>query len=134
MSSNNFQMREYCINYCKILNTVIKEAKRQHYCRLIAKSDNQTKRTWNVVKHETWKLHLTEQIQSLLRNNEKVKDPEVVVIITENINLHEKMRGYAISLLNKAFSRKFPGIKTISITETEIKSILKAKKKSFVLR
>jgi hypothetical protein len=52
--------------------------KRQHYCKLIAKSDNRIKTTWNIIKHETGKLHLTEQIPSLLRNDEEVKDPEVI--------------------------------------------------------
>jgi hypothetical protein len=58
-------MRAYYIVYCKILSRVIKEAKRQHYCRLIAKSDNQIKTAWNIIKRERGKLHLTEQIQSL---------------------------------------------------------------------
>jgi hypothetical protein len=54
------------IKCCKILSRDIKEAKRQYYCRLIVKSDNQIKTTWNIIKHETGKLHLTEQIPSLL--------------------------------------------------------------------
>jgi hypothetical protein len=45
-------MREFYIKYCTILSRVIKEAKRQHCCRLIAKSDNQIKITWNIIKHE----------------------------------------------------------------------------------
>jgi hypothetical protein len=60
-SSNNPHMRAYYIKYCKILNRVIIEAKRQHYCRLIEKSDK-IKTTWNMIKHETGKLHWTEQI------------------------------------------------------------------------
>jgi hypothetical protein len=50
-SSNNPHMRAYYIKYCKILNRVIKVAKRQHYCGLIAKSDNKIKSTWNIIKH-----------------------------------------------------------------------------------
>jgi hypothetical protein len=42
-SSNDPHMRAYCIKYCKILSIVIKEAKRQHHYRLIAKLGNQTK-------------------------------------------------------------------------------------------
>jgi hypothetical protein len=34
------------------------------------------------------------------------------------------VRGDAISFLKEAFTRKSPGIKTISTTETEIKSII----------
>jgi hypothetical protein len=51
--------------------------------------------------------------------------------IAQNLNLHQEVRGDAISNLKLVFLRKFPGIKTIPTTETEIKSIihsLKAKK------
>jgi hypothetical protein len=58
----------FYIKYCKIINNVIKEAKKQHYYRLIAKSDNKIKTTWNIVKQETGKIHLAEQMQSLLIN------------------------------------------------------------------
>jgi hypothetical protein len=92
--------------YCKILNRIIKEAKRQPYCRLIAKSDNQIKTIWNILKYETGKLHLAEQIPSLLIDDEEVKDPEVIadafyffLRISENLNLHQEVRGDDISLL-----------------------------------
>jgi hypothetical protein len=38
------------------------------------------------------------------------------------------VRGYAISFLREAYPRKFPGIKTIPTTETEIKSIIQSLK------
>jgi hypothetical protein len=69
-------MGAYYNKYCKILSRVIKQAKRQHYRRCIPKSDNQIKITWNIIKHETEKLHLTEQIPSLLMKGENVKDPD----------------------------------------------------------
>jgi hypothetical protein len=77
-NSNDPNTRAFYIKYCKILNNVIKEAKKQHYCRLIAKSDNKIKTTWNIVKRETGKIHLAEQMPSLLINNEKVKGPVTV--------------------------------------------------------
>jgi hypothetical protein len=51
--------------------------------------------------------------------------------ITENLNLNQEMRDYAISFLKEEFPRKFAGIKTIPTTETETMNIthsLKAKK------
>jgi hypothetical protein len=51
---------------------------------------------------------------------------------TKNLSLHQE-ESYVISFLKKAFPRKFPGMKTIPTTETEIKSIihsLKAKNSS----
>jgi hypothetical protein len=59
-------MKAYYIKYCKIVSTVIKECKRQHYCRLIVKSNNLIKTTQNIIKSETGKLNLMEQIPSLL--------------------------------------------------------------------
>jgi hypothetical protein len=79
-NSNDPNTRAFYIKYCKILNNVIKEAKKQHYCRLIVKSDNKIKTMWNIVKRETGKIHLSEQMLSLLINNEKVKDPVTVAM------------------------------------------------------
>jgi hypothetical protein len=75
---NDPNTRAFYIKYYKILNNVIKEAKKQHYCRLIAKSDNKIKTTWNIVKQDTGKIHLAEQMPPLCINNEKVKDPVTV--------------------------------------------------------
>jgi hypothetical protein len=41
---------------CKTLSRVIKETKRQHYCRLIEKADNKIKTAWNIIKHDSGKL------------------------------------------------------------------------------
>jgi hypothetical protein len=73
--NNDPNTRAFYIKYCKILNNVIKEAKKQHYSRLIAKSDNKIKTAWNIIRRKTGKIHLTENMPSLLTNNEKVKDP-----------------------------------------------------------
>jgi hypothetical protein len=40
--------------------------------------------------------------------------------IIESLNLHQVGREYAISFLKNAFPVKFPGIKIIPTTETEI--------------
>jgi hypothetical protein len=47
-----------------------------------------------------------------------------ILTIAENLNLHQEVRGNAISFLKEAFPRKFTGIKTIPTTKTEIKSIV----------
>jgi hypothetical protein len=98
-SSFNPNTRAFYIKYCKIVNRVIKEARKQHYCRLIAKSDSKIK-TWNIIKHKTGKLHLTEQIPPLLINSETVEAPETIenafntlfLTITENLKLHQMRR------------------------------------------
>jgi hypothetical protein len=42
----------------------------------------------------------------------------------EILNLHQEVRGDAISFLREAYPRKFTGIKTIPTTQTEIKRII----------
>jgi hypothetical protein len=77
-------------------------------------------------------MHLTEQMPSLLSNNEKVKDPATVanafnnffLTTTEILNLHQAGSKDAVLFLKAEFSIKFPGIKIISTTETEIKNII----------
>jgi hypothetical protein len=54
--------------------------------------------------------------------NHKLKLQIVILQITENLNFHQEERG-DISFLKNAFPRKFPGIKTIPTTETEIKTV-----------
>jgi hypothetical protein len=64
--------------YCKLLNKLIQQAKGQHYNRLIVKSYNKIKTTWNIMEQETEKIlvHATEQMPSLLINDEKIKEPK----------------------------------------------------------
>ena len=40
-------------HYCKILTEVIKEAKRFYYKKVITKSKNKMKTTWNIIQKET---------------------------------------------------------------------------------
>jgi hypothetical protein len=48
----------------------MKEAKKQQYSRLIAKSDNKLKTTRNIVKREAGKVHLTAEILRLFTTYE----------------------------------------------------------------
>jgi hypothetical protein len=68
--SSDAIIKAFYINYFKILNKVIQKAKREHYIRFIAKCDK-IKTTWNIIKQEPGKIHVTEQMPSLLVNNEK---------------------------------------------------------------
>jgi hypothetical protein len=44
---------------------------KQHYIRLTAKSNNNVKATWNIIKKEIGKVHSTEMVPSLLENDDK---------------------------------------------------------------
>jgi hypothetical protein len=73
ISYDDAVIKAFYIRYCKILNKVIQQAKRQHYNTLIAKTDDKRKTTWDIIKEETEKLlaHLTVQMPSILLNDEK---------------------------------------------------------------
>jgi hypothetical protein len=52
-NSNDPKATVYYIKYCKILRKVIKEAKKQHCSRLIAKSNYKITTVRNILKKET---------------------------------------------------------------------------------
>jgi hypothetical protein len=63
------------VKYHSVFNKVTKEARKQHCSRLIAKSDNEIRTTWNIKKC-LGKIGLTEEMPTILAYNDKVKDPE----------------------------------------------------------
>ena len=69
-NSNDPRAKAHYVKYCGILKKAIKEAKKkkQFYDRLIAKSDNKIKTTWNIIKNETGRMHPIEQGPSSLLN------------------------------------------------------------------
>jgi hypothetical protein len=46
------QKQRHIVNYCRILKKIIREAKKQHYSRLIAKSSNKVKTPWNIIRRQ----------------------------------------------------------------------------------
>jgi hypothetical protein len=74
VNSNNPTAKAHYTKHCRILNKVIKEAKKQFYDQLIAKSDNKIKTTWNIIKNETGRMHPIEQVFSSLVNIGTLED------------------------------------------------------------
>jgi hypothetical protein len=110
-------MRAFYIKYCKILNEIIQEAEKQHCNRLTAKSDNEIITPWNIIKQqETGKMHVTEQMLSLLINDEKIKDPEnaanvvnsFFLSIAENLNLHQVRKKIQFLFFKICISLQIP--------------------------
>jgi hypothetical protein len=77
------------------------------------------------VKRDTRKVHLTEQVPvSFLQLPGTVANNafnNFSLTVTKSLNLHKMGKDGAISFLKDAFPAKFPGIKIIPTTETEIK-------------
>ena len=84
----------------------MKEAKKQHYSRLIAKSNNKIRTTWNIMKKETRTVHCVEKFPTVLVNFEKLRDPTDVanafntffIKITEKLHIQQIGKGDAISI------------------------------------
>ena len=84
------------------------EAKKQHSSRLIAKSNNKIRTTWNIIKKETGTVHAVEQVPTLLVNDEKLRDPtdmafafnNFFIKITEKLRMQQAGKGDAFSILN----------------------------------
>jgi hypothetical protein len=98
------------------------------YIGFRGKSANKIKTAWNIIKKETGKMHLTEQMPSLLAKSEKAEDLETAVnnfflTITENLNLYQMGNENALSFLKGAYPKEFPSMKIIPTNETEIKNI-----------
>jgi hypothetical protein len=64
-NSNYPKAKADYIQYFKILRNVIEDAKKRHYSRLTAKSNNKIK-TWKIIKKETGKVRSVEQVPSVL--------------------------------------------------------------------
>jgi hypothetical protein len=128
--------------YCRILKKAIKEAKKQFYDRLIAKSDIKIKRAWKIIKNETGRMHPTEQVPSSLVNIGTVKDQTTVantfnnffLTISEKLDFHKSEKGDATSFFKDSFPRNFPNLNIIPITEAEIKSIISSLKPKKLFR
>ena len=122
------------IQYFKILRKVIQDAKKWHYSRLIAESNNKIK-TWKIIKKETGKIHSVQQVPSLLVKVGKLKDPTNVpkasnnffITITEKWNIQQIEKGDD-PILKDSFPGNFSSIKIIAIIVAGIKSIIHSPK------
>ena len=56
-NSNNLELKIHCLEYCKILSNVIKEAKRIFCDKKIQNSSNKCKTTWDIIKKLTNNQH-----------------------------------------------------------------------------
>jgi hypothetical protein len=97
--SNDAVIKAFYIKYCKILNKVKQKAKRQHYNRLIAKSEKDA---------DTFNSFFLSFFLS----------------IAENLNLHQVGKEDPIYFLKDAFRCKFHGIKIVPTSEAEVKNII----------
>ena len=95
-NSNDPNHKEYYKKYCQILTTVIMAAKKLHYNKLLLKSNNKPKTTWNIVKTTT--------------NNKNT------INTISPLNINDKLSSNLLATAN-AFNGYFSSVDEISISK-----------------
>ena len=88
-NSNDSNFKEYYKKYCRILSKVILAAKKCYYSKLLMKSNNKPKTTWNIVK--------------IITNNKDIIDN------TLTMNINDKMSNNPLIIAN-AFNTYFSSV------------------------
>ena len=95
MNNNSPMWKALYIKYSKILKKkVIREAKKQHYSRLPAKSDTKMRTAWILWRKRQKKVHSVEQMPSLLINNEEFKNAKYVASALKKLFLTVPQKQY----------------------------------------
>ena len=134
--SKDTSLKNHYKQYCKILTSVINEAKKYTYDNRIAKSTNKMKTTWNIIKTETNRLKGT----STSTPRDHLLSPETFnkyfLSVSENIiqeircddklnhNSSKKPNDYLSNLLNKPI----PSIRFKNTSTKEIERIINSLK------
>ncbi|PNF30772.1 hypothetical protein B7P43_G06180, partial [Cryptotermes secundus] len=93
--SNDPRLKSHYKMYCKILSKVIKEAKQNNYNSQILKSNNKIKTTWDIVKVESGKKSVNEDVQSLNIEGKSTNNPQAIA---------SAFNEYFLSLAEKTYS------------------------------
>jgi len=135
-NKSDTNLKLYYKQYCKILNNVIKVAKRLHYKKLINQSENKIKATWDIIIRETKKQTVDDSITVLNVDGKETSDPIRVanefntffLNVTENLNTNCGGKDDAIHLLNVNFNQNFSGFNIFPSTEVEIINVIRSLK------
>jgi hypothetical protein len=73
-NTDDFQVKNYYKRYCSISRKVIREAKKLHYNTQIKNSVNKVKTICNIIKKNTGRTHISENIFDLSSDSRNTKD------------------------------------------------------------
>jgi len=144
-SKSNSKLRDYYKKCCKILSTVINEAKKLTYNNKIKKSPIPNKATWDIVKMETGKTNNTmnDIIDKLQIGDKLVNDYTKIAEIfnqhftsiakantaNNNHNTSSASNRYIITpthFLLQSFNCTFPNFKLMRLSTKDIRNIIKS--------
>jgi len=86
----------YYKQYCKILSKVIKEAKKLFYKKIITKSKNKMKTTWNIIHKEISNPNNENNIKLLKTNNH---------IVHNQVSTANKINNYFLNIAGSSSTK-----------------------------
>jgi hypothetical protein len=137
--SNDPRLKSHYKMYCKILSKVIKEAKRNNYNSQIIESNNKIKTTWEIVKDESGKKIINEDVQVLNIDGKATNSPQAIASAfneyflslvekiyfnNNNNNNNDNINNNPIYYLSHAFNISYPNINLKFTTTKEIENII----------
>jgi hypothetical protein len=138
---NDPNLKLYYKKYCKVLATIIKEAKKLYYDNAILKSKNKIKTTWSIVKKETGNKNHKNDVQLLKISNTIIKDKVQITNIFDEYfssvaqigdinkdNNESTNNTNPLNYLHNSFNFSFGNIKWHCTSTAEIRKIIKSLK------
>jgi hypothetical protein len=137
-NSNDPNVKEYFKKYCRILARVITTAKKYYYNKLLLKSNNKTRTTWNIVKTISDNKGPTDNITAMKLNDKLSCNLLAIADAFNNYfsSVAEKLllRNYFgepsvinkdfLSYLHQNFYHSFPKMKLSNTNAYEIEKII----------
>jgi potassium voltage-gated channel Eag-related subfamily H protein 8 len=129
---DNTQMARHYKKYCKILNKVIKESKKQYFHNLIASSSNRIKTAWRMIRDNSGTTPQFDRIDSLICGNMLLKNPKDIAHafnnyysnISVNLGIKRINRDNAILYLHNINLNTITQMEMTPISELEVINVL----------
>jgi len=141
--SNNHKLKNYYKAYCKLLAKTIRQAKTLHYSNQILKSDNKSRTVWDIVKSQTGKKVIKDEMSildtngAIIHNKQKIANSfnDYFSTIAENL-LQPYHAGNTMKQTNSTLksdsptniSKPYPNMKYKYTSTQEIEKIIKSLK------
>ena len=142
-NSSNHKLKIYYKSYCKLLTKIIRQAKTLHYSNQILKSDNKSRTLWNIVKSQTGKKIIKDEVSildtngAIIHNKQKIANSfnDYFSTIAENLlqpyHAGSRMKQTNLTLkrdLPNNIRKPYPNIKYKYTSTQEIEKIIKSLK------
>jgi len=127
-TTNSSKIKEYCIQYCRVIRKIIRKAKEMYYNKLLSSSTDKSKTFWNIINNEIDTASSKKCTRTEFKLGNKIIGTNQWAKIFNNyfINSVDEFNHtatkYWISIfsLKELYPYEFPQIISIPITEAEV--------------